>query len=308
MTPPDQPPDITTACENAMTFLASGQPGHRPPAVDLDGTDLILYFHDCTLTAPYSNESVGGDLMVQPDGVGDPCALGYYLNELRGLDAHDAVQLEEAIDDAIDAIHAYVHNAAVDAIDRLCPPCWGVSFTDPSLPVGQQHLGTCVVQVYGDIEDVLTVTHTLGINPGGQANVIGPMPYAAVPLYQPLNVLLTATDMAALATEHEDMGPQRFDGEPVDVQSTAEALAAVLDMHTRAPDALAPMACCPTDREPLVATMEFRGAEFVCMVCGTKYGFLSAIGRPITPELQARHDELRARYETERDARKAGEQ
>jgi hypothetical protein len=58
-----------------------------------------------------------------------------------------------------------------------------------------------------------------------------------------------------------------------------------------------PMACCPHDDEPLMATFERRGAEFMCMVCGTYYGFLAPKAREATPELQARHDELRARFD-----------
>ena len=62
-------------------------------------------------------------------------------------------------------------------------------------------------------------------------------------------------------------------------------------------------ACCPADGEPLISTFEFRGFEFICMVCGQKYGFLAPVGKPETPELIARHDELKAKYDEERVAR-----
>lgn len=64
-----------------------------------------------------------------------------------------------------------------------------------------------------------------------------------------------------------------------------------------------PMATCPADDEPLVFTLEFRGAEFICVVCGTKYGFLSPKAAAVTPALEARLAELQERYEQERVAR-----
>jgi hypothetical protein len=64
-----------------------------------------------------------------------------------------------------------------------------------------------------------------------------------------------------------------------------------------------PIATCPRDGEPLIATMEFDGAEFYCQKCGSKLGFLSPTPATWTEELQARHDQLRAQYEAERDSR-----
>lgn len=64
-----------------------------------------------------------------------------------------------------------------------------------------------------------------------------------------------------------------------------------------------PMACCPKDGEPLVLTLEFKGAEFICMGCKQLYGFLAPIGKPNTPELQARYAELKAQYAAERKER-----
>lgn len=57
-----------------------------------------------------------------------------------------------------------------------------------------------------------------------------------------------------------------------------------------------PMATCPSDGEPLVSTLERRGAEFVCAVCGCWYGFLSPRPATCTPELEARHKELDAAW------------
>jgi hypothetical protein len=65
-----------------------------------------------------------------------------------------------------------------------------------------------------------------------------------------------------------------------------------------------PMATCPHDGEPLVSTLEFRGAEFICVVCDRRYGFLSPTPADWTPELQARHDELRVQYEAARAERR----
>jgi hypothetical protein len=65
-----------------------------------------------------------------------------------------------------------------------------------------------------------------------------------------------------------------------------------------------PMATCPKDDEPLVATLEFRGAEFYCVVCHTKYGFLSPKPAESTPLLEARLDELKVLYKLEREERK----
>lgn len=65
------------------------------------------------------------------------------------------------------------------------------------------------------------------------------------------------------------------------------------------------MAMCPRCNEPLVCTMEFRGAEFVCMVCRGRFGFLAPVPAEPTAELDARHDELRAQYDRERAARQA---
>lgn len=68
-------------------------------------------------------------------------------------------------------------------------------------------------------------------------------------------------------------------------------------------DGQRPMACCPNDHEPLICTMEFDGAEFFCVVCEGKFGFLSPRPKDWTQELQDRHDELKAVYVAARDAR-----
>lgn len=57
-------------------------------------------------------------------------------------------------------------------------------------------------------------------------------------------------------------------------------------------------ACCPKDGEPLVFSLKYPGAEFVCMVCGKLYGFLAPVPKPSdTPGLQERHEELQARFD-----------
>lgn len=65
----------------------------------------------------------------------------------------------------------------------------------------------------------------------------------------------------------------------------------------------APFALCPRDREPLVATIEQAGAEFVCVVCHTYYGFLAPVAGEPTEQLAARLAELEAIFDAERAAR-----
>ena len=62
-------------------------------------------------------------------------------------------------------------------------------------------------------------------------------------------------------------------------------------------------ATCRTDGEPLVSTFEFPGAEFYCVSCQRKYGFLEPVPATETPEIVARHKELRAQYLAERAER-----
>lgn len=65
-----------------------------------------------------------------------------------------------------------------------------------------------------------------------------------------------------------------------------------------------PMATCPHDDEPLIMTLEFKGAEFICMVCERKFGFLSPKPATWTQELQDRYEVLKAQYDAERAERK----
>ena len=61
----------------------------------------------------------------------------------------------------------------------------------------------------------------------------------------------------------------------------------------------APVACCPRCEEPtpLIATMAFSGAEFYCLECGGRFGFLSPRGVEPTPELVARSEALTAEWD-----------
>jgi hypothetical protein len=58
-----------------------------------------------------------------------------------------------------------------------------------------------------------------------------------------------------------------------------------------------PMAMCPVDGEPLVMSMEVPKFEWLCMECGNRYAYFAPTPQPITPERQARHAELKARYD-----------
>lgn len=56
------------------------------------------------------------------------------------------------------------------------------------------------------------------------------------------------------------------------------------------------MACCPRCRVPVVPTFAFRGAEFYCLDCGAKLGWLEPLARTVTPELQTDYDERLAEW------------
>ncbi len=58
----------------------------------------------------------------------------------------------------------------------------------------------------------------------------------------------------------------------------------------------APYAVCPADREPLISTFEVAYKEFLCMVCGRRYEFLQPHAAEPTPELDARYEDLHARF------------
>lgn len=47
---------------------------------------------------------------------------------------------------------------------------------------------------------------------------------------------------------------------------------------------------------PLVSTFAFQGYEFYCLECGRQYEWLEPRAQPATPELEARHDALRAEW------------
>jgi len=64
----------------------------------------------------------------------------------------------------------------------------------------------------------------------------------------------------------------------------------------------APMAICPHCREPLIGTFRFPGKEFICMGCDRLWGFVEPIPAEATPELEARYQELKAKWHAERKA------
>jgi hypothetical protein len=67
-------------------------------------------------------------------------------------------------------------------------PLWWMSFTDPTLcdPTGNGQRGGrgflgVIVTEADTLEDAITGTHLLGINPGGQIVILGPISTWAVP-------------------------------------------------------------------------------------------------------------------------------
>jgi len=65
-----------------------------------------------------------------------------------------------------------------------------------------------------------------------------------------------------------------------------------------------PFACCPRCGEPLVSTFEFRKKEWVCVACPAVWDWLSARAGAVSPEMQARYDEHKKRYDTGREQRR----
>lgn len=58
-----------------------------------------------------------------------------------------------------------------------------------------------------------------------------------------------------------------------------------------------PMATCPRDGTPLIMTAAFRGAEFYCLACGAKLGFMDPRPVPQTDELNELYDRLEAEWD-----------
>jgi hypothetical protein len=57
------------------------------------------------------------------------------------------------------------------------------------------------------------------------------------------------------------------------------------------------LATCPVDGTPLIMTMAFRGAEFYCLECGGRFGWLQPHGVEPTPELEERYEKLKAEWD-----------
>jgi hypothetical protein len=54
---------------------------------------------------------------------------------------------------------------------------------------------------------------------------------------------------------------------------------------------------CPSCREPLISTFEVRKKEFVCVVCGDYFEFLSPVRLGESPEIEARYNALKAQFD-----------
>jgi hypothetical protein len=84
------------------------------------------------------------------------------------------------------------------------PALWWLSFVDPDksappdeqVPGGGGFLGVCIVEAE-DPMDAVRRAWALGINPGGQVQIVGPGPQDAYPP-EALHRLLTAEEATAL--------------------------------------------------------------------------------------------------------------
>ena len=77
-----------------------------------------------------------------------------------------------------------------------------------------------------------------------------------------------------------------------------KALGMVLDVIARKKTGKpAPMATCPVCKEPLIATIRFRGKEFICVACKRLWEFLDPLPADATPELEARYKVLKAEWD-----------
>lgn len=96
---------------------------------------------------------------------------------------------------------------------------WWLSFTDPDRPTGQQALGACMVEATNEATAMVRA-HELGINPGGQIALAGPLQKEQIPPEQPLNRLLSREEVAAVdaliaAREANERVMQALDGPPM---------------------------------------------------------------------------------------------
>lgn len=57
---------------------------------------------------------------------------------------------------------------------------------------------------------------------------------------------------------------------------------------------------CPREGEPVTFTLDHRGAEYLCQVCGWLGGVFSPMEAEASEALVARRDELEAKFERER--------
>jgi hypothetical protein len=92
------------------------------------------------------------------------------------------------------------------------------------------------------------------------------------------------------------------------VSDVVKALGKVFDVMERKKSGKpAPMATCPKCGEPLIVTLRVPGKEFVCVECKGLWEFLEPNPVEATPELEARYQELKAKWDAELDARPSQE-
>jgi len=69
--------------------------------------------------------------------------------------------------------------SAEHAVPDLPVSQWWLSFCDTDRPAGTQFLGVCIINAT-DLASAITLSHVMGINPGGQVRTVGPLPAGSI--------------------------------------------------------------------------------------------------------------------------------
>jgi hypothetical protein len=88
-------------------------------------------------------------------------------------------------------------------------PQWWLSFADPDLPEGEQFLGAAIVKA-ADEAAAMTISHFLGINPGGEVAIMGPLPVDERWRHYPIGELMSRAEIEVVEKVAE-CGHPRFE-------------------------------------------------------------------------------------------------